>query len=371
MTIKKIIGQIHLWLGLASGLVVFILGITGCIQVFAKEIKDIVYNDRLYVKTVKKERLPLSKILAVAEAELGKERKISRAELSQRPDRSYMFRALKLDKTAFGYWNYYVYYDKVYIDPYTAEVLCRENAKWEFFNVALGLHMYLLLGDEVGHTIVRWSVVCFGILLISGIVLWWPKRWKRKQLKQHFKVKWSAKFKRLNYDLHNVFGFYAWLLLMVSVYTGLMWSFELATVETRVVKSDTTQVNAPRPTDQVYGLAKQLSPDAAYFLYNFPAASSGTINVTAYQNDGNVYDRVQNKYDRYTGRLLLKGESFSKLDLGAKIINMNYDLHTGTTLGWFSKVLAFFASLVAASLPVTGFIIWLNKGKKQSGSQKR
>ena len=49
MALRKLIGKIHLWLGLASGLVVFILGVTGCILVFEEEIKSIVYSDILRV----------------------------------------------------------------------------------------------------------------------------------------------------------------------------------------------------------------------------------------------------------------------------------------------------------------------------------
>ena len=44
MDIKKIIGKIHLWLGIASGLVVFVLGLTGCIYAFEEEIKALVYR---------------------------------------------------------------------------------------------------------------------------------------------------------------------------------------------------------------------------------------------------------------------------------------------------------------------------------------
>ncbi|MGN6343213.1 MAG: PepSY domain-containing protein [Ginsengibacter sp.] len=44
---------------------------------------------------------------------------------------------------------------------------------------------------------------------------------------------------------------------------------------------------------------------------------------------------------------------------------MNYDVHVGTVLGLAGKVLAFFASLIAASLPVTGFYIWCGKKHKK------
>ena len=43
---------------------------------------------------------------------------------------------------------------------------------------------------------------------------------------------------------------------------------------------------------------------------------------------------------------------------------MNYDIHVGAVLGLPGKILAFFASLIAASLPVTGFVIWWGRRKK-------
>lgn len=354
----------HLWLGLISGLVVFVLGLSGAMYAFQDEIREFVYKDRLYVDTSDAAvRLPLSKLLPIAEKAMGKEHKISRAELSQSPGRTYMFRAMKLDRKAFGYWNYYQYYDKVYLNPYTGAVVFREDAKKEFFTIVLALHMNLLMGDQVGHVIIQWSVVCFVLLLLSGMVLWWPKRWSRKQLKKSMAVKWNAKFKRLNYDLHNVFGFYSFLVLLVIASTGLMWSFELTTEKKAKVLSDTTQVLTKLPADLILDQALKASPETAYFLYNFPSTKSGTVNVSAYQSNVQLYKRVQYRFDRYNGKLLQEGSAFNQLRLGAQIIAMNYDLHTGTALGFIGKILVFFAGLIAAGLPITGFLIWWRRGK--------
>jgi len=48
---------------------------------------------------------------------------------------------------------------------------------------------------------------------------------------------------------------------------------------------------------------------------------------------------------------------------------MNYDIHTGAILGLPGKILAFFASLICASLPVTGFYIWY--GRKYKKKEKK
>jgi uncharacterized iron-regulated membrane protein len=48
-----------------------------------------------------------------------------------------------------------------------------------------------------------------------------------------------------------------------------------------------------------------------------------------------------------------------------KLIRMNYDIHTGSIIGLPGKILAFCASLLVASLPVTGFCIWYGRRKKE------
>ncbi|MCB5984453.1 PepSY domain-containing protein, partial [Flavobacterium psychrophilum] len=40
MSFKKLIKKTHLWLGLATGIIVFIISITGCLFVFQKEISN-------------------------------------------------------------------------------------------------------------------------------------------------------------------------------------------------------------------------------------------------------------------------------------------------------------------------------------------
>jgi uncharacterized iron-regulated membrane protein len=43
---------------------------------------------------------------------------------------------------------------------------------------------------------------------------------------------------------------------------------------------------------------------------------------------------------------------------------MNYDIHVGAIGGITGKVIAFLASLMAASMPVTGIMIWWGRRKK-------
>jgi len=59
--IRRISDWLHLWLGIASGLVVFHLGITGCIFAFQKEITEFIHKKEIFVEVpINKQTVPLS-----------------------------------------------------------------------------------------------------------------------------------------------------------------------------------------------------------------------------------------------------------------------------------------------------------------------
>ena len=107
----------------------------------------------------------------------------------------------------------------IYVNPYLGKILHQENMKQDFFLVIQYIHMNLLL-DDIGKNIIGFSTVIFIIIMRSGLILWWPK--KRKQAKNGLTIKYKAKWKRINYDLHNVLGFYAFIVAL----SGIAFSFK-------------------------------------------------------------------------------------------------------------------------------------------------
>ncbi|MEM0940813.1 MAG: PepSY-associated TM helix domain-containing protein [Bacteroidota bacterium] len=69
-------------------------------------------------------------------------------------------------------------------------------------------------------------------------------------------------------------------------------------------------------------------------------------------------------YDRYS-RSLLKVNYWDEQNGGERIMRLNYPIHLGLIGGLPKKILAFIASLVGVSLPVTGFLIWYGRNKKK------
>lgn len=376
--IKKKLLWLHKWLGLVSGLVVLIISLTGCLTVFQDELQLMTHPEKFFIEKQNlqaSKTIALSRLITIAEAKLNPGEKISRVDVFPQKNRTWIFRAIKTNKEAFLYSDYFTYYKRVFVNPYTGNVQVVENTKANFFQVVLQLHMNLLLGKKYGHVIISYSVMFFAVLCFTGIVLWWPKKWKLKALKNNFSIKFKAKSKRLNYDLHNVLGFYSLIFALLFAFTGLVFAFP------EFKKMISKQLNSLDSNDK-QKLSLPFIPQIAatvldngfdYVLTHHPTADQlsvrlekdiaepQTIQVRMEKNRTGVFYGYS--FNQKTGQLE-ELKSSNNLQLGSRVTSLNYDLHVGSIGGIYTKILAFLASLICASLPVTGFIIWLNKYKK-------
>ncbi|MEN0055091.1 MAG: PepSY-associated TM helix domain-containing protein [Mucilaginibacter sp.] len=365
MTFKKIILFCHRWLGFISGLVVFIVSITGCLFCFQDEIQDAMQKYR-HVEVQHKPYLSPS----VLKAEALKGRKGATA--------TYMYYygvdrpagvLVNLPKDGMLY---------VYMNPYTGQILHTENPMKNFFIIVEYIHLYLLLPAKVGSLVVGISVIIFMVIMITGLILWWPKR--KSDRKRSFNIKWNGRWRRVNYDLHNVLGFYATSIAIILSITGLSMVFDSVREgiyttanlgreypsEKEILKSDSLlngKVNNKTVVDRSFAVAQARSPKAEMFFINDDASAAGVVGISAYAQTLHYYNSDEYIFEKYTGKLL-KQTPQSKKSPGLKMNEMNYDLHVGQIGGITTKIIAFLASLICASLPITGFIIWLGKRKK-------
>jgi len=377
--LKKQILWLHKWLGLLCGMVVFVVSLTGCIYVFYDDLKLSVYPENYFTDTAvyeNQEALPVSYLAKMAQEALPQGEKLSRIDLYPSKNRTWVFRALKRDNDAFGYWNYYTYYKSVFVNPYTGKVQTVENTRNNFFQIVLQLHMNLLLGKKTGGTIVGSATVLFIIILLSGLVLWWPKKWKRKTLKRSVWFDFKVNRKRLNYDLHNILGIYSICFALLFSFTGLAFAFPaFKKTYVQVFNSlGSTESTRYQPKDNhLPEVSKYTVDNGLYFiLKQHPDADMVSIRL---KEDTTQDMQVRLKKDR-SGHFVwyyfdmatnsIKDVEISELQLpGDRLASMNYDLHVGSYGGFGTKILAFIMALICASLPLTGFIIWLNKGSKK------
>lgn len=373
--LKKLIGRLHLWLGLASGLVVLILSITGCIYVFEKEIKSLVYADRLSVAARSGGKLPLSVLWEKAQGEMGNEYRVVHARVPTAKDQSYEFATFQDNEDAWTYFGSLVYYRSVFLDPYDGRLLKKQDTKYEFFQLVVWLHWSLFLSTKIGQPVVGMAVLVFVVQLLTGLVLWWPR--SRAALRARLSIAWKSKLRRLIWDLHGVLGFYTFSVALIIALTGLVWAFQwfdktvyfLATGgdtprQEAPLHSDTTHAGVTAPIDTVLARLQEKFPGAPEFYINLPEEKNGTISTFTSLGKGTHFSRAESQFDRYSGRhLATKG--FAGMDRGEKLNAMNYDIHVGAILGFPGKILAFLASLICATLPITGFLIWRGRRRRK------
>lgn len=367
MTFKKLTRKIHFWLGLSSGLVVLILGITGCILAFELEIRSLTESFR-NVKVENRAVLPPSELKAIAEKHLASKKALG----IEYPGK---------DKAAVAAYYDEKEYELLFMNPYSGEVLKHKNMNKDFFRIVLDGHYYLWLPNDIGQPIAASATLVFLVMMISGLILWWPKNKAAK--KQRFTIKWSAGWRRKNYDLHNVLGFYmTWIAIFLAI-TGLVFGFqwfarslywitsggETMVEHTHPVSDTTKTASFANMADHLWQEHRAgLKENESIGVY-FAGIPTDPVEIAINHKPGTYYNSDYYHYDQYTGKELPATGSyagkFEDAALADKIVRMNYDMHVGAILGLPGKILAFFASLIAASLPVTGFYIWLGRKKKK------
>jgi uncharacterized iron-regulated membrane protein len=386
---KSIVLFLHRWLGLITGLVVLILSITGCLFVFHQEISDVVRHDTFYADEIpaNQQTLPVEEIQKKAAEALNTSRLPYGLTTYKNPERNWSATLYKGGVDSWTYFGMMEVYKTAYINPYNGQIEGIVNEKHDFFQIMKGIHWSLLLATPIGQPIVVWSTVIFIILLISGMILWWPKKWNKAGKQKSFKIKWGSTWRRINYDLHNVLGFYFLILSLIIAFTGLYWYFPsakkamhfLGTGDFTLPEAHTEKVistpdggnAANHSTIQIaYQKAWEENPSAYSIDIIAPADSQATITASVRPDGQTYYEHFHIEFDQYSGEILM-AESYEDKNTGEKLLAMNYDIHVGAIGGLPGKIIAFFASLLCASLPITGFIIWWDRKKREWKREKQ
>ncbi|NSL86855.1 PepSY domain-containing protein [Chitinophaga sp. Mgbs1] len=362
---SRINAWLHLWLGLSSGIVIFVVCLTGTMFVFCDDIIDLISRKALTVQETGAVQKKPEELIAIFKQE--------------RPDfHPFYFVAYKDPERSFkiAYEDKEDHFHFAWMDPYTGKIL-DSNGAYYFFYVVAHIHSQLLL-HEPGNIIVEIATWIFLLELIGGLILWWPKKWTKATREQSFRIKWNGKWKRVNYDLHNVLGFYSLLPALMLTITGLIivnhfvngkvhqaFNGQSGTYKAmRKAAPAYVAGSKPFPLDSI--LLKYLhQPGVEQLRMTIPAKDSMTsCNVVAGKEIGlKGYNGRMFLVNRFTGEEVKMADSWYN---GEKVENINMNLHLGFWYGAVGKTITFIIGLICTSLPITGFMIWWNRKKKKS-----
>ncbi|PWN64802.1 PepSY-associated TM helix domain-containing protein [Chryseobacterium oncorhynchi] len=378
--IKYVMWIIHLWLGLLSSIIVFVVCLTGCLYAFKNQITDFSNRDKVYISSPSKQVKSPDQI----QAELRKDNKeLTSLLMPDDAGRSYVvgYRENQLDKAT-------------YYNQYTGKILGQADVgSSRFFEIVLDIHRNLMMGN-VGRQILGAGILMFCVLLISGLILWLPK--KLKFLKQGLTVMFKAKFQRLNYDLHNTLGFYTFLILFFIAVTGLYitypWVKNGLIVSLGGSSIDNISKDKDSGDDAFGGLLEDMlqKQDEKKNLKNSESASidkilkladhqlpySATISIELPNKENPRYVVIKTNRQNFLGMMLpdevtfdktgvfKTKELFSDKPLNKQFTALAKPLHTGEIMGLPSIILYFIVSFIGCSLPITGLLIWWHRFRK-------
>lgn len=376
MTTKKFIFQVHKILGLSTGLVVFIVAITGCCWAFRDEIESL-YDE---YKKVTPQNEPI--LTPTKAKEFAKE---------IFPNNTVHGTLFKKEDDAIEVIFYDAepeFYQSVFLNPYSGEVIQVDNHLTGFFAFILKGHMRLWLPKAIGEQVVGASILIFILIIISGFIIWLPK--KRKNLKQRLKFDWkkTTHWKRKNFDLHTVVGFYICSLALILAFTGSMMSYNWLKYvvykstggekEARFIVPENQSEIGDRdtniPMDYLIVKLSKENPSAESFELHYPKTAEESIYVEVSNSKGLYYDSDFRFFDQNTLDEIETPSIYGKYEnakVADKIQRMNYDIHIGAIGGIAGKIIAFLVSLLTASLPVTGVLLWYGRNYKKKKVKER
>ncbi|WP_157638090.1 PepSY-associated TM helix domain-containing protein [Flexithrix dorotheae] len=367
---KKITGQIHLYLGLVSGIIVLIVSLTGCFWVFQEEFTQLIEGERK-VQIENKPFISPEKAKQIAQ-EVFPEKQVHGTVYGHSSDPlEVIFYEVEPE-----------FYQSVFLNPYSGEVLEIKNHRSGFFWFVLKGHLYLWLPKAIGTELTRYGTMVFVILLITGIILWWPKNKKGRKQRMQFLWKSSTRWRRKNFDLHSILGFYISSLALIIAFSGLVMAFDwvyFVTYKTwggdktpqflipnNLTQSPEADTREPAINFLFAKLVEEY-PEYESFELHYPHADSSSIYVEISSQSGVYYNSDYRFFDQYTLEEIetpgIYGK-YNRASIADKVMRMNYDIHVGAIGGLPGKIIAFFISLLAASLPITGFLLWWGRNKK-------
>lgn len=348
--LKNIFRQIHLWLSVPLGLIVVIICLSGALLIFERDFGHI---GQTAVESNGRTPLPMDSILNSAQRYLGDSNQI--VGVTTYPDSEHAYKVM-LAKPAMA---------AIWVNQYTAEVLGNYERP-AIFKLASAAHRRLFgkskaegaFGAKSGKLAIGITTIALLLIIISGLVIWWPGK---GQVKKKFTISTTKGNYRFWYDFHCVGGAISALVIIVCILTGLNWSFGwyrkalYCTLGTGVAK--TTSHKTPAENFPVWAVVyEKLSseyPDKEIRIYQNEADI--VIGGNGNQQATDTYE-INPDNGEITSIVSYKDKAESN-----HIKGWIYSLHVGSWLGWFTKIIYLICVLIGVILPVTGYYLWIKR----------
>lgn len=357
---KQAIWRTHSVLGLIAGLGLLIIGLTGSLLVFSKEIDGLLRPEIVHVEApAGAERLPMSDLVGRMAASFPGHQLMGWVPAAEPTDSDRVWMKLPEEDE---HWL------SAHIDPYSGKVLSRPAESTETFTGwILELH-YTLLADHVGLAVAGIFALFLFLLGVTGVWLY------RDFFRNFFRLRWKSSTRILFSDLHKFVGINSVVFNLILGFTGAWWN--LSHVIGHLVEEHPEEgvVAAAPPDPAQWASIDDLLADAsgrieggfrANYL-GFPQAPENAFYFYGEHGDAGVLRSPHGSMVSYSvDGTFREASDIREGSLWAQIYDSFVPLHFGTFGGWPVRVLWCLGGLAPGILAVSGFLIWRGRHRKE------
>lgn len=363
--LRKTIFWSHLVVGIAIGLVIFIMSATGVLLTYEKQIKEWDEARHTAVPIAGQKRLSTDQVLHKLQ--------------QMHPDETHFYIRWvnETGRPIPGWAGQHSYL----FSAYTGEIL-ESGSSWivESFHVITDLHRWLSLhgiAKAIGKNITAYSNLLFLFLILSGAYLWLPRKWRWSVIKSHLLFKRKPKNNHAKYfNWHHVFGFWALVPLIVVVSTATIFHFDWVN-KTLYGFYNEEPAKRPKRIELPELVTGELTYEALFTEAKKHAAEHRAntgdqdwhsmwlefgrvegqlrfyIDPSIGNNPANAYALFLNVNTAEVARV----QKYTDWTPGGRAWTVGRYLHTGEYYGLIGQTLAGLASLAACFLVYSGFLL--------------
>lgn len=385
-TFRNAIFQLHWFFGITAGVVLALVGATGAMLSFEHELLKAL-NPGVITVAARGAALAPAELVARIRAQQP-EAKLQSLSLSADPEEAAKVGfAPKADAPkgpggrARG--------ESRYVDPYSGALLDKPRGEG-FFRTTMQLHRWLVM-DDVGKQIVGFSTVTLVFFCLSGLYLRWPRRWG--SVRAWLALDWRQKGRNFLWHLHSTVGTWVLLCYLVMALTGLWWSYGwyrdglnrwAGMPAQSQQKESPAKAAGKRDGDKAErgrrNAAGSLDVAAAWAAFEQTAPEWSTATLQWPRDGGGVQFRyldAEPEHERASNTLefdpatlaVTRHERYDAKPTRQKIVGSMFALHRGSFFGTAGVVLFMVASLLMPLFAITGWMLYLDRRRKQRAAR--
>ncbi|MDE6437755.1 MAG: PepSY domain-containing protein [Muribaculaceae bacterium] len=346
--------RLHLWFSVPVGLIITLICLSGAVLVFER---DLGTRHQSSVQPLGTPALPLSVILEAARASAPEGVDITGVTVYPDPEKAYKVSLSKPPMAA------------IWVNQYTGEVI-GNYSRAGIFKLASSAHRRIFDKSKTagntrgtGRLIVGISTLALLVILITGLILWWPR--DRAKLRKRFSMPLHKGPKAFWHAVHVNLGFFITAILLVCAVTGLTYSFPwfrsgfYSTFGAELPKSSRNTAKAENLTAWDSAFAVVSAQNSGKEIRFYQGKADVVLGGWGNQQATDTY-----RFDTETGTIT-DLTPYATKDRATKIKGWIYSLHSGAWGGLFSKILYCLAMIIGASLPLTGYYLWVVRLRKK------